>query len=319
MGAEVSGQVAIVGTIDDPEDHLWFYSVHAARADRVSLAAIDLDDPDWILIKQSTQEVQADTIAVLDTSQLNSDAHAVVVSAFDVNGRGYVRPLLLSVVGKLRVGNFHVEFTDLSLPLAGIPIEISRVYDTLNAGDEGDFGFGWQLGVQDARIFEMAALGPGGGFNAGNNKFVPDTTKVYLTNPAGRRVGFTYKEEYQSGAAFLVGCTLGCFYRPYFEADVGVYDRLTIDESQVARGGILGALAQGINPEHYTLTTVDGLEYRYHQTAGLQSITDLNGNVATFSERVCNTRVVHPSNLCETAADAFAHHRPRRQCAQLPL
>ena len=73
-----------------------------------------------------------------------------------------MRPLLLSVVGKLRVGNFHVEFTDLSLPLAGIPIEISRVYDTLNASDEGNFGFGWQLGVQDARIFEMAALGPGG-------------------------------------------------------------------------------------------------------------------------------------------------------------
>ena len=46
----------------------------------------------------------------------------------------------------------------------------------------------------------------------------------------------------------------------------------------------MGALAQGINPDFYTLTTPENLSYRYDDTGILQNITDLNGNVVTFSE-----------------------------------
>ncbi|MEZ6096041.1 MAG: hypothetical protein R3C03_17755 [Pirellulaceae bacterium] len=59
---------------------------------------------------------------------------------------------------------------------------------------------------------------------------------------------------------------------------------MTIDETTVARGRIVGALGQGINPDYYTLTTKDGLAYRYHQTRGLERITDLNGNTVTFTD-----------------------------------
>jgi RHS repeat-associated protein len=273
----VSNLVPIIGTVDDPEDNLWYYRVYYARADRVSIADLDDNDPDWILLKESTQEVIDGELAVFDPSLVSNDPYALIVAAYDVNGRGFIQPTILYVEGNVQVGNFRLEFTDLSIPLAGIPIQVSRVYDTVTAGDEGDFGYGWSLGVQDARILEVAAVGPGGSLNGGNDKFIPDKTKVYLTNPSGQRVGFTYKEQLISASFF------GGIWRPYFQADPGVYDTLTIDETQVARGGIVGALAQGINPNEYTLTTKSGLKYRYSETVGLQTITDLNGNVATFT------------------------------------
>lgn len=274
----VSNLVPIIGTVDDPEDNLWYYRVYYARADKVSLTNLDEKDPDWVILKESTQEVIDGELAVFDPSILSNDPYALIVAAYDVNGRGFIQPTILYVEGNVQVGNFRLEFTDLSIPLAGIPIQVNRVYDTVTAGDEGDFGYGWSLGVQDARLLEVAAVGPGGALNGGNDKFIPDKTKVYLTNPSGQRVGFTYKEQLISASFF------GGIWRPYFQADPGVYDTLTIDETQVARGGIVGALAQGINPNAYSLTTKDGLKYRYSKTNGLQTITDLNGNVVTFSD-----------------------------------
>ncbi|MCC7338410.1 MAG: putative Ig domain-containing protein [Pirellulaceae bacterium] len=274
----VSNLVPIIGTVDDPEDNLWYYRVYYARADKVSLTNLDEKDPDWVILKESTQEVIDGELAVFDPSILSNDPYALIVAAYDVNGRGFIQPTILYVEGNVQIGNFRLEFTDLSIPLAGIPIQVNRVYDTVTAGDEGDFGYGWSLGVQDARLLEVAAVGPGGALNGGNDKFIPDKTKVYLTNPSGQRVGFTYKEQLISASFF------GGIWRPYFQADPGVYDTLTIDETQVARGGIVGALAQGINPNAYSLTTKDGLKYRYSKTNGLQTITDLNGNVVTFSD-----------------------------------
>lgn len=283
LGSTVTNLTPIIGTVDDPEDNLWYYRVLYARADRVSLTGLDLDDPDWIVMNEGKEEVINGQLGVFDPSTVTNDPYAIIVAAFDGNGRGVIQPTLVYVEGNVLVGNFRLDFTDLSIPLVGIPIEVTRVYDTVNAQDEGDFGFGWTLGVQDARIFEAGAIGAGGVINAGNDKFVPDKTKVYLTNPSGQRIGFTYKERYQSGCT-LLGCLFGIVNTPFFEPDRGVYDTLTIDERQVARGGIIGALGQGINPSFYTLTTKDGLKYRYHDTGGLQSITDLNGNVVTFSD-----------------------------------
>ncbi len=281
----VSGLVSVIGTVDDPEDNLWFYRVYYARADRVDLTTLDMEDPDWVLLKTSTSEVVDDELAVFDSSLVFNAPYTIAVAAYDVNGRGYIQPTMVYVEGNAQIGNFHIEVADLSIPLAGIPIQVSRTYDTHNALDEGDFGFGWSLAISDPRIFEAAAVGAGGVFTPGNDKFVPGKTKVYLTNPSGMRVGFTYQEEPKIGGLF------GAIFRPHFVPDPGVYDRLLIDETQVVRGLIGGDFGQGINPEHYTLVTKEGVSYRYHDTNGLETIEDRNGNVL----RITATGMRHSS------------------------
>lgn len=273
----VSNQVPIIGTVDDPEDNLWFYRVYFARADRVDLSALDMEDKDWVLLKTSTEEVIDGELAVFDSSLVSNDPYTIAVEAYDVNGRGFIQPTMVFVEGNVQVDNFRIDVTDLSIPLAGIPIQVTRTYDTLNSLDEGDFGFGWTLSIADPRIFEAAAVGAGGAFTPGNDKFVPGKTKVYLTNPAGNRVGFTYHEELKVGGLF------GAMFRPYFVPDPGVYDELKIDETQVIRGVIGGDFGQGINPSHYTLVTKDGLEYRYDDQVGLETILDRTGNVLSVT------------------------------------
>ena len=284
IGASVTSIVPIIGTIDDPENHLWYWRTYYARLDLIDVNSIDLSDPDLVQIAQGTNEVINAEIAKFDPTKLDNDAYVILVAAFDVNGSGYVAATIVNVEGNVKLGQFNLDFTDLSIPLAGIPIQLTRTYDTRQAGREGDFGYGWSLGVQDARILEVAAIGASGAFGNGEGTFVPDKTKVYLTNPTGQRVGFTYKEAYASGAAFLIGCSFGCFYTPSFVPDPGVYDTLTIDETSVSRGGILGALVGGINPDKYTLTTKDGTKYRYDEASGLEKITDRNNQTVTFTE-----------------------------------
>ncbi|MEZ6101666.1 MAG: putative Ig domain-containing protein [Pirellulaceae bacterium] len=278
LGASVRGVVPIIGTIDDPEDNLWYYRVYYSRADRVSITNIDLDDPDWVMFHEGVEEVHNGEIASFDPTLLTIDAYAVIVAAYDVNGQGYAYPTTFFVDSNPQVGNFRLEFNDLTIPLAGIPITITRVYDTLSSDDEGDFGYGWTLGVQDAQIFEAVALGVGGGLNYTTDKFIPDRTKVFLTNPDGKRIGFTYREEIVSQSFF------GAELRAYFDPDPGVYDVLTIENATTLRGGAFGQLVSGLNPDRYFLTRPDGTVYVYDQFTGLESITDRNGNTVTFTE-----------------------------------
>ena len=59
---------------------------------------------------------------------------------------------MVTVGGHLKLGNLHLSFTDLTVPVAGIPVTITRTYDTLNAGTKGDFGYGWTLSEGNVQL-----------------------------------------------------------------------------------------------------------------------------------------------------------------------
>ena len=113
------------------------------------------------------------------------------------------RPLNLASKGQAKIGNYRVSFTDLSIPLAGIPITIGRTYDTLDAPYSKDFGYGWKLDVATPRIREsvrVSASEAAGGGPLGANPFRMGT-RVYMNTPDGRRVGFTFTPEVSAGFA----------------------------------------------------------------------------------------------------------------------
>ncbi len=62
--------------------------------------------------------------------------------------------------GNLKLGEYDLEFTDLTVPIAGIPITIGRYYNSRHANQSGDFGFGWSLSIQDAQIRESIPVNP---------------------------------------------------------------------------------------------------------------------------------------------------------------
>ena len=273
----------IVGSVSD--DNLEFYRVDYAPLDLVDINNLAAADPDFVTISEGKTNVNRAIIGQFDPTVLFNGNYVLRVTAQDFSGNISSRGVFLGVSGDNKIGNFRLELTDLSIPLAGIPIQINRVYDTLQSSFSGDFGFGWNLGVKDAKIQESVPLteaekqGVPSFFGA--NPFTAGT-KVYLTNPEGRRVGFTF-DPFVAGASLL-----GAFWKPRFIADPGVYDKLEVDDINLQQrsDGTFGLFLFGFayNPSEYKLTTKDGTTYEYDQFTGLQEIKDRNNNTLTFRD-----------------------------------
>ena len=60
--------------------------------------------------------------------------------------------------GNMKVGNFTATFKDLELPLSGVPITVTRTYDSRNKCP-GDFGYGWTLDVDSIRVDSTEQMG----------------------------------------------------------------------------------------------------------------------------------------------------------------
>ncbi|MCR9296030.1 MAG: putative Ig domain-containing protein, partial [bacterium] len=224
-------------------------------------------------------------IAVLDPTLLLNDQYELRLTAEDLQGNKAFDTAIISLDGQAKIGTFELAFTDLSIPLAGIPIEIGRTYSTLHADNSMDFGFGWKLDVASPRIRETtrisAAEAAGGGPFAANPFRLG--SRVYLNAPDGRRVGFTFDPVPEAGL-------LGTIWRPRFLPDPGVYHQLEVANTPLsqAEDGTFGLYLTGFpyNPDTYTLVTKDQHRYTYQQFADmpLQSIKDRNGVELVFDE-----------------------------------
>src|SRR5206468_652576 len=98
------------------------------------------------------------------------------------------KTLTIDVPQELAFGNFSLPFTDLSVNIAGIPIAITRSYDTRDAGQSLEFGHGWRLNLGKSTLkTENTAAG---GFGVGGA--FRDGTRVFVSLPGQRPMGFTF-------------------------------------------------------------------------------------------------------------------------------
>lgn len=223
--------------------------------------------------------------------------------ATDLGGLSSTVEQTIHVEGNLKVGNFKLSFVDLQIPLAGIPITVIRTYDTLDAHETGDLGYGWRLEFRDARLrtsveetgFEEEMI---------FNPFLYDHTKVYVTLPGGKREGFRFVPE---KSPRYLEAFLG-IHHPKFVPDPGVtselsvreYDLLVSNEQNAGsltppppvRGDKVFCYGTSIayNPANpalntvYNLVTKDGLLYEIDALAGtLRLAKDPNTNTLTFT------------------------------------
>ncbi|MCZ8036898.1 MAG: DUF4114 domain-containing protein [Microcystis sp. LE17-20A] len=276
----------IKGTIND--QNLEFYRVELAPVSLIDLGNPAAKDPDYITIAEGTGNIDG-ILASIDPALYRNDNYFVRIYAQDINGNVTVEGFGVGIDSQTKPGEFSLDFTDLSIPLTGIPIEVTRRYSSLGANFQGDFGYGWELGLQDAQIVESAPTGVDLSEDNGlfGNSFT-EGTRVTLTTPDGRRVGFTFTPEVFSPSA---GIFLGPDYyawRPKFTPDPGVYETLEVPYVPIMRlkDGSFGIYLFGTtyNPRDYILTTKDGTKYSYSQVNGLQKVEDRNSNTLTFTD-----------------------------------
>ncbi|MBM3796565.1 MAG: hypothetical protein FJW31_21465 [Acidobacteria bacterium] len=258
LGADLSRPVNVVATITDRNAGgpalTWNVTLKRPGAADRTLAT-------------GTGTVSAGSIAALDPTTLPNDNYTVRVEIFKGTD-GISREIPYTVSGTLKPGRLTASVTDLQIPITGIPLSVTRLYDSLDTR-QGDFGAGWRLaypgGVQD-----LPAESPLQGMKPGS--------KVYVTTPDGKRISFRF-DPVAPSALFPYVVT------PRFTPDAGATGTLTVAEPSVFLfdGVAYQDFNTPWNPSRYTYTAPTTVRYELDEIAGLQSIRDMNGNTLTFS------------------------------------
>lgn len=272
-GVEITAPVDVIGTAEDPD--LAFYTLSVAAVGTTSFREI----------ARGTSSVTNGVLCRFDPTLLQNDSYILRLTATDTGGNTSSVERTLTVAGNLKLGNFTLSFTDMSVPVSGIPIQATRTYDTLQANQQSDIGFGWRLEFRDTRLratVEKTGLENDGIFNG-----FRDGDRVFITLPGGKREGFTFRTQAQR---FL----LVNFYHPMFVPDRGVTSRLTTKDAMLRKRGdeYIDALsglpynpANDIFGAAYKLTTRDSIEYQINGMTGqLDAVIDRNGNALSFSD-----------------------------------
>ena len=275
--AVLMNMVDVIGTAND--DSLLFYTLEVAL----------LGNTTFTEIARGTTAVVNGVLGRFDPTLLSNDTYALRLTATDTGGNTATMEQIVHVAGDLKLGNFNLAFTDLTVPVFGVPITVARTYDTLTATRSGDFGFGWRLefrnmnlrtSVTPSHLEEYGIFSP---FQAGS--------RVYVSLPGGNRQAFTFQPELASG---FRGGFLGIF-EPHFVPDPGVKSSLTVTPADLrisADGsvfdygtGIPYHPASGLFGGSYLLTTKDGIAFDIDgQTGQLNALSDPNDNTLTFSD-----------------------------------
>ncbi len=233
-----------------------------------------------------------------DPSLLQNDSYILRLEVADNGGHISYAEEVVDVAGELKLGNFRLSFTDLVVPVTGIPITLTRTYDTLTSGITDDFGYGWRMEFRDTDLRTSLRSPSEEEELLGYQSAFKDATRVYITLPGGKREAFTFKPTVDPifGLASSIGGESATVYKPAFVGDKGVTSTLTVKSARILRkdgtdeyvglnGGINYNPADVNYGNVYVLTTKEGVVYEIDAaTRDLLTVTDTNGNKLTYTD-----------------------------------
>jgi RHS repeat-associated protein len=203
-------------------------------------------------------------IGTLDTTVLANGTYWIQLQATDTNGETQYSLVLVTVAGNYKPGRVTATVTDLVVPATGLAINIQRTYDSLNAATSGDFGYGWNLGINTNLTVDPA----------GNVTFtLGGQRKTFYLTP--QSLGWLYP---WYSAAFTPEPG---FFGTLTDSGTGCADFL---DFLVPGGGTWFCLDGGqFNPPGYIYTDPNGTSYTISSAGNLQSIQDRSGNGLTIT------------------------------------
>ncbi|GAA6619287.1 putative Ig domain-containing protein [Scytonema sp. NUACC26] len=234
-----------------------------------------------------------------DPSLLQNDSYVLRLEVEDKGGNISYSERTVDVAGDLKLGNFRLSFTDLTIPVTGIPITLTRTYDTLTSAIADDFGYGWRMEFRDTDLRTSLRPPTEEDQLIGYQSAFKDGTRVYITLPGGKREAFTFKPTLDpifKLAAAIARDPDAVVYRPKFVGDMGVTSTLSVKDAKILHKagtseyvGLNGGVPY--NPADinfgsiYVLTTKEGIVYEIDaQTGDLLTVTDTKGNKLTYSD-----------------------------------
>ena len=267
-------------------------------------------DTAWVPFASGTNTapVSGGTLATWDTTLLVNGLYLVQLAAVDTAGHASSAQIEVLVQGGQKVGYFTLSYNDLTVPVAGFPLSITRTYDS-RVKTPGDFGVGWTLSTNNIRLQKsFGAIGdnwqqqqlPGliPSFYISPLPGYPHT--VSLTFPDGQVYSFAAVLGNGLSNPFMgepiIGDTLhwieqsgpkGASLTPV-NANPQVYASDTSGRISLFNEDDSGGSTGSFDCNEFVLTTRDGRQFDVvagskAQGGGLRSVRDLNGNTLTFT------------------------------------
>jgi RHS repeat-associated protein len=247
------------------------------------------DQGQFVTIASGSLSVTNGVLGTLDPSTFRNGLYDLVLSAEDQSGNVASASRTVQLEGELKVGNFTISFTDLTIPVSGIPITITRTYDS-RVKTKGDFGVGWTLDVKSTEIQENRV--PGVGWTLVCTQSVFGICLQWGVTPAASHTvvvtadGVPSQEfvvqaatSYADGSGLAQG-NLTFTARPGTRSSLQALDSTTFD--LLLGGELLDFGFEIVDPDRYQLTDTSGTVFVLNQGAGVESITEPNGNRITL-------------------------------------
>ncbi|HLG15061.1 MAG TPA: PKD domain-containing protein, partial [Blastocatellia bacterium] len=226
-----------------------------------------------------------------DPTLLLNGTYLIRLTSLDAAGGAAIDEIVVTVRGQQKVGNFTLSFNDLTIPVAGLPIQVIRTYDSRDKR-VGDFGVGWTLGIRNVRLEKSSSLGKLWDETVTPGilpKYCLEPTRaktVTITFPDGRQYRFRAVPSPQCQlAAPITGAEMTYVQIPGDSGTSGASltalgnNSVIIDAPVPGLVNLINLTNQQIyNPKVFRLTTAEGYSYVIDQQFGVTSMTDPNGN-----------------------------------------
>ncbi len=163
-----------------------------------------------ILLREGTTSIVR--LVTIDPAQYENGFYTARVTASDFGGLSSVATFDLEINSADKSGAVAEIATDMTVTLAGIAMDVTRVYSSLaTLGDDSAFGRAWSWPLIDPQI----AIG--GTTTTDTFAGLAEGTRLYLTLPDGQRVGYTFSPTQLTAADSGVQT-----FQPAWTADSGV-------------------------------------------------------------------------------------------------
>lgn len=295
-GSEVTSPTLVTGTATSPNLATW---------------TLDYQGSDSTVFTTFATGTSGTVSGIFDPTLLLNGLAVIRLTAVDQSGQTTSVMLNVVVGRKLKVGVFTVSFNDLTIPVAGIPIQITRTYDSRFKA-VGDFGFGWSLSIKSMKVSVNGPLGNNWQGGTQGTELVP----IYCITPTQNHVVtirlpgdqlYQFQPQLTAGQVDFAGDTQpGCRWLVPWETisvsfvpvgatpanatltaptgtDLLVSCCTGLIFEPPAPVQLIDATGNAFDPDQFQLTLPTGQTFLVSRTFGVQSVTDTNNSTLTIT------------------------------------
>jgi YD repeat-containing protein len=275
QNAVITEKVDIEGEIIDA--NFFRFVVEIARA----------DTSNFLTLFEGNELPPNGVFGVLDATQIENGMYRLRLTGIDVNGVIVRDEVRVVIDGGAKVGLFTITYSDLTVPIAGMPLTVERTYDS-RVKERRDFGVGWTLTVKQGKFEHNRPVSEGwtmlpGQFNLPCQRSSEDgihTTELRVND----RERYAFRLVATPGAFFLGGCEVNLRY-DFVYSNIPGRATLTIlggNQAYYLNGDPnlqVPDLGDTYEIGTVRLTTADGRVFDYSRQAdGLYRVQDTNTN-----------------------------------------